>query len=198
MIVIFIGPPGSGKGTQAKLIAKELKIPHISPGEIYRKHIKDKDDIGKRIQSLLDAGHFAPNEMTNELMKNRLSEDDCEDGYVLDGYPRNIEQAFYYDQEIAHGDTGYVVINLTVPDSVIFERLMARAKEGRADDANKDLIQERINVYRRETRPCIKYYQNNHVIFREVVGIGEVEDIFSDIKKIVDKVVESNKRLTDS
>ena len=182
MVVIFLGPPGSGKGTMSKLLATELKIPHISTGDILRDHIKRQTEIGKTIKKLLDAGQFAPNDLTNSIIEKRLSSRDCKKGFILDGYPRNIEQAIYFslsDHIIDH------VIYLKAADEEIIARLKNRASiEGRADDASEDLIKERIRVYNRETRPIIRYYENQSLL--RTVESGEIVDVFNEIKSILD------------
>ena len=119
MKIILLGAPGSGKGTQAALISKLLGIPHISTGEIFRDNIQRQTEIGKKIKDIIDAGDLAPDELTIEIVKNRLSENDCKNGYLLDGFPRNIFQAQALD-EFATPDK---VIELVIPFDIIEERI---------------------------------------------------------------------------
>ena len=125
MIIVLLGPPGSGKGTQAKLLSMELKIPHISTGDIFRSHIKNETPIGKKIKSLLDQGHFAPDEIVNEVIDDRLKQADCKNGFILDGYPRNIAQVIRFSKSKYQPDH---VIYLKTSAEEIIERLTNRAK----------------------------------------------------------------------
>jgi len=182
VIIIFIGPPGSGKGTQSKLLSKELKIPHISTGDILRDHISKNTPIGKNIKKLLDAGQFAPNEITNTIIENKLKEKDCKNGFILDGYPRNIEQAIFFSSLY----TPDYVIYLKISNDEIINRLKLRASlEKRTDDADENLILERIRIFNKETRPIIKFYENQNKLF--TVNSTEIEDVFNEIKNLIEE-----------
>lgn len=156
--LIFLGPPGSGKGTQAQFIAEGLQIPHISTGEILRQAIADQTPLGEKAKAYMDQGELVPDELILNLIESRLIEEDALRGWILDGFPRNVSQASFLDQllEKIHQSCDHV-INLAVPDDILVERLLAR---GRQDD-NEDTIRRRLVVYQEQTAPVIDYYHNH-------------------------------------
>jgi adenylate kinase len=166
-----VGPPGAGKGTQAKALSEKLAIPHISTGDLFRTHIGDGTELGRRVKQYLDDGDLVPDDITNQMVEERLAEPDTDGGFLLDGFPRNVGQADVLSKVLAESDKKLdAVVQLQVDEEVVVGRLLAR---GRADD-NEDVIRNRQRVYRAETAPLLDYYQD---ILVKVDGVGEVEEI---------------------
>jgi adenylate kinase len=189
-VVILLGPPGSGKGTQATGISKELGIPHISTGDLFRENISKGTELGKKAKSFMDAGKLVPDELVLEMLYDRVSRPDCAKGYLLDGFPRTIPQAEALDRKL-NGNVNLIVLNLAVPDDAIFKRIEGRlscAKCGniqnkyfsppekpgicdkcggeltqRADD-KAEVVKERLRVYHEQTEPLIAYYTQKKVL----------------------------------
>jgi adenylate kinase len=163
--LIFLGPPGAGKGTQAKLLAELLQVPHISTGDILRSAITAKTPIGQKAQSYVDCGELVPDGLILDMIRDRLNQPDAHKGWILDGFPRNVGQASFLDKLLQElNQTCDCAINLEVPDEVLMARLLERAqKEGRADD-NEDTIRRRLEVYRNETAPVIGFYRDRSVL----------------------------------
>src|SRR6185312_4648535 len=171
--VVLLGPPGAGKGTQAVKLAEKLELPHLSTGDLFRENIGNGTELGLKAKSYLDAGDLVPSELTNELVDDRLSKPDTNVGFILDGYPRSVAQAkALHDMLERRGTALDVVLELRVPEEVLFERLKAR---GRTDDTD-DVIHNRMNVYRGETAPLIEYYSNE---LKTVDAVGSVDEVFS-------------------
>jgi adenylate kinase len=169
--VVLVGPPGAGKGTQAAALSDKLGVPHISTGELFRAHIGDETELGRSVKRFLDAGRLVPDEVTNELVRERLAEPDADAGFLLDGFPRNVAQADLLKKILADSSTALdAVVELAVDDDVLVERLLAR---GRGDDT-EEVIRHRQQVYRSETAPLLDYYRD---VLVTVDGIGEVEEI---------------------
>lgn len=169
--VVLVGPPGAGKGTQAATLSDKLGVPHISTGDLFRAHIGHSTELGQRVKRYLDAGQLVPDEVTNELVRERLAEPDAQDGFVLDGFPRNVSQADLLKQVLAETDQGLdAVIEISVDRDALVQRLLAR---GRADDT-EDVIRNRLEVYRSETKPLLDYYQD---LLLTVNGVGEVDEV---------------------
>jgi adenylate kinase len=169
--VVLVGPPGAGKGTQAAALSDKLGVPHISTGELFRAHIGDETELGRSVKRYLDAGRLVPDEVTNELVRERLAEPDAGAGFLLDGFPRNVAQADLLRKILADCSTALdAVVELAVDDNVLVERLLAR---GRGDDT-EEVIRHRQQVYRSETAPLLDYYRD---VLVTVDGIGEVEEI---------------------
>ena len=173
MRVVLLGPPGAGKGTQAVKLAEKLELPHLSTGDLFRENIGNGTGLGLKAKSYLDAGDLVPAELTNELVDDRLSNPDTEVGFILDGYPRSVQQAkALHDMLERRGIQLDTVLELRVPEEALFERLKAR---GRADDTD-DVIRNRMNVYRDETAPLIEYYSNE---LKTVEAVGTVDEVFA-------------------
>jgi adenylate kinase len=171
--LVLVGPPGAGKGTQATALSEKLEIPHISTGELFRKHIAEKTELGQEVEHILDSGGLVPDDITNRMLIDRLEQADTAGGFLLDGFPRNIGQAEVLSKQLADSDQKLdAVVELQVDEDVVVDRLLAR---GRADD-NEDVIRNRQRVYRAETAPLLEYYQDLRVT---VDGVGEVEEITS-------------------
>ena len=173
MRVVLLGPPGAGKGTQAQKLSEKLGVPQISTGELFRSNIENGTKLGLEAKRYLDAGDLVPSELTNELVDDRLSKPDTNVGFILDGYPRSVAQAkALHDMLERRGTALDVVLELRVPEEVLFERLKSR---GRADDTD-DVIHNRMNIYRDETAPLIEYYCRE---LKTVDAVGSIDEVFA-------------------
>ena len=177
MRLIILGPPGAGKGTQAARIAEHFGIPPISTGDIFRANIKNETPLGLEVKSILAAGGYVSDDITNAIVESRLAEADCEPGFLLDGYPRTLGQVDALDEMLAKGERPLErVLELVVPDDAVVARLLKRAEiEGRADDTEK-VIRERMAIYHRETKPLSDTFRERGVLV-EVDGMGEVDEV---------------------
>ncbi len=177
MRLILMGPPGAGKGTQARFIAERFGVPAISTGDIFRANVSNGTPLGVEAKRYMDAGEYVPDSVTNEMVRNRIAEADAEPGFLLDGYPRTLAQVQELDAMIA--DTGHcldVVAVLTADQDVLVGRLLQRAViEGRADDT-EDVIRRRQEVYAEQTAPLIDVYRDRGLLV-EVDGLGEVGEV---------------------
>ena len=174
-----MGPPGAGKGTQAKVIAERLSIPAISTGDIFRKNVSEQTELGVEAKRYMDAGDYVPDEITNAMVRARLAEPDAADGFLLDGYPRTVAQVAELDSMLA--DAGRqidAVVVLTVDQDEVVQRLLRRAhQEGRVDDT-EEVMRHRQDVYAQQTAPLIKTYDERGMLV-EVDGMGPVEEVTS-------------------
>jgi adenylate kinase len=172
-----MGPPGAGKGTQAKIIADRYGIPAISTGDIFRANVDAGTPLGLEAKKYMDHGEYVPDEVTNKMVRNRIDEPDADPGFLLDGYPRTTAQVEELDGMIEY--TGHkldAVLVLTVDDDELVKRLLQRAEtDGRADDT-EDVIRRRQEVYNEQTAPLIEVYRD-HGILLEVDGMGEVDEV---------------------
>ena len=177
MRLILMGPPGAGKGTQAKVIAERFGIPAISTGDIFRANVAGRTQLGIEAQRYMDAGEYVPDEVTNGMVRSRLAEADCEPGFLLDGYPRTLAQVDELDGMLA--ELGWeldAVVVLAADLDELVSRLLHRAEiEGRADDT-EDVIRHRQEVYAEQTAPLISVYKERGLV-REVDGMGEVDEV---------------------
>ncbi|HWU46887.1 MAG TPA: adenylate kinase [Humibacter sp.] len=180
--LLIVGPPGSGKGTQAKFIGETFGIPDVSTGDIFRYHINNLTPLGVQVKAIVDAGDYVPDELTNRIVTERLNEPDAVNGFLLDGYPRTLEQVHYLDALLADRDQALeAVIRLVAEQDEIVARLSKRAAEqGRADDTEQ-AIRHRQEVYIRETAPLIEVYRERGLLV-EVDGLGEVDAIAARIR----------------
>lgn len=212
MKIIMLGAPGAGKGTQAKKIAELCKIPHISTGDIFRANIKEGTELGKKAKSYMDAGELVPDELVCDLVVDRIQQDDCTNGYILDGFPRTIPQAEALtnalnaiEQKLAHA------LNFDVPDENIIKRMAGRRScvgcgatyhvefnppkvEGACDVCGEELIlrdddkpetvTNRLNIYHKETQPLIDYYEKQGLV-STIDGTQSMDKVFDDIRKIL-------------
>ncbi|MFD3507543.1 adenylate kinase [Nocardia sp. NPDC058666] len=171
MRVVLLGPPGAGKGTQAVLLSEKLGVPHISTGDLFRANISQQTALGREAQKYMDAGDLVPSDVTNRMVEARVGEPDAANGFVLDGYPRTVDQADALKKILEHfGAELDAVLCFVVPEDTVVERMLAR---GRADDT-EDVIRNRLRVYREETEPLLEYYDGLVVT---VDGIGEVDEV---------------------
>ncbi len=202
--IILLGAPGAGKGTQAALICEEFNVPHISTGDILRRNIKEGTPLGKKAKEFIDAGALVPDEVVIGLVEDRLSQDDCKNGYVLDGFPRTIPQAEALDK-VAKID---MAINIDVPFDMIVSRLGGRRvcvcgetyhvstlngetkckRCGKElfirDDDRPETVQNRLKVYQEQTQPLIDYYGAQGKVV-DIPATGSIQDIFEDVKKVL-------------
>ncbi len=187
----MMGPPGAGKGTQAQFIAEHFDIPAISTGDIFRANVSHGTDLGVQAQRYMDAGEYVPDEVTNEMVRNRIQESDADHGFLLDGYPRTLAQVEELDAMIV--STGHsldAVVVLTVDQDEVVERLLQRAEtDGRADDT-AEVIRRRQEIYAEETAPLIEVYRGRGLII-EVDGLGAVEDVTKRVFDALDVVPQS-------
>ena len=188
-ILIFFGPPGAGKGTQASLISKKLSIPHLSTGEILRAKLLDKDSLSLKLKKIMDSGNLVSDNILNQIIASRLKLKDCKKGFILDGYPRTIIQKnflenFFNEQKL------YIskIFDIQIDENLILERIISRSNLENREDDSSDIIKIRIKKYVNETKPlsdyyCSKYAKNYHVID----GNKEIEIIQEDMMKILNK-----------
>ena len=212
MKLVMLGAPGAGKGTQAKMIAEQYGIPHVSTGDIFRMNIKNGTDLGKEAKTYMDKGELVPDELTVRILLDRVAQEDCKNGYVLDGFPRTIPQAEVLDAELTKlGDAIDYAINVDVPDENIVRRMSGRRacvscgatyhivhippkKEGICDkcgaelilrdDDKEETVKNRLNIYHAQTQPLIDFYTNKGVL-KTVDGTVDSAEVFAAIKAIL-------------
>jgi adenylate kinase len=213
MRIIMLGAPGAGKGTQAKMISEKYGIPHISTGDIFRSNIKNGTELGRKAKTYMDQGQLVPDELTCDLVVDRIAQDDAKNGYVLDGFPRTIPQAEALKSALEkRGEKIDFAIDVDVPDENIVTRMSGRRacvscgatyhivynppkQEGICDVCGKELVlrdddkpetvKKRLEVYHRQTQPLIDYYKKDGVLVR-VDGTQEIDTIFSQIQKLLE------------
>jgi adenylate kinase len=191
MRLLIMGPPGAGKGTQATAVAAHFGIPAISTGDIFRANVAQGTPLGVEAERYMKAGEYVPDEVTNNMVRNRISDADAQGGFLLDGYPRTVAQVEELDSMIAA--TGHrldAVLCLTVDKEAVVERLLKRAAiEGRADDT-EDVIRRRLEVYAEETEPLIEVYAARGLVV-EVDGMGDIDEVQQRIFAALDAVPQS-------
>ena len=177
MRLLLLGPPGAGKGTQAQRIAAVLGVPHISTGDIFRANVTQGTPLGIEAKRYMDAGEYVPDGVTNAMVRDRLSQDDCRPGFLLDGYPRTLEQVGELDEMLkSDGLAVDRAVELTVDVDEVVTRLVKRAQEqGRADDT-EDVIRRRLEVYAEQTAPLTAVYEARDILVR-VDGMGAVDEV---------------------
>ena len=212
--IIFIAPPAAGKGTQSAILEKKYHLPHISTGDVLRKESLEDTELGRYIREVMTSGGLVKDEVTYDLLLKRLSEKDCQNGYVLDGYPRNIEQAYKYDEMLKelHQTLGYVIL-LDISEDILEKRITGRrickscnavyninsetespkeesicdkcgSRLYQRNDDNIEAFQTRYKMYQEKTEPIIEHYRKQGVLF-EVNGNDTVENVFQEIDKII-------------
>ena len=184
---ILFGPPGSGKGTQSVKTAEKYNFAHISTGDIFRKNIREKTELGLKVQGIIEKGELVPDELLIEILENAMDQFKNIQGFVFDGFPRTIQQAKDLDMMLAkRKESVSLVLALEVNDNEILTRLLKRAElEGRKDDT-KEVIENRISIYNNQTQPLIDFYTEKGK-FTSVEGIGSIDGIFESICKIIDQ-----------
>ena len=179
MRLLIVGPQGAGKGTQATLLAESLGIPHVSTGDLFRANLAGGTELGMLAKKYMDAGELVPDEVTQEMVADRVSQPDAVPGFLLDGFPRNIPQADWLTGLLQKLEAPIdVVVLLTAPDQVLLDRMLAR---GRTDDT-VEAISRRLDIYHRETTPLIDYYAGRVV---HVDGVGEVGEVHDRVLKAI-------------
>ncbi|MGG7464588.1 MULTISPECIES: adenylate kinase [unclassified Plantibacter] len=175
--LLIVGPPGAGKGTQAAVLAERFGIPAISTGDIFRANIKEGTDLGKQVQAIVSEGGYVPDSLTNEIVRDRLSQPDAVDGFLLDGYPRTTDQVDALDALLAaEGNRLDAVVQLVADTDEVVARLLKRAADqGRADDT-EEVIRHRLDVYEHETAPLIALFSERGLV-SAVDGLGAVDDV---------------------
>lgn len=212
MKIIMLGAPGAGKGTQAKMIAEKYSVPHVSTGDIFRANIKNGTELGKEAKKYMDQGLLVPDELTVKILLDRVAQDDCKNGYVLDGFPRTIPQAQVLDKALSELDDAIdYAINVDVPDENIIRRMGGRRacltcgatyhvehippkKEGICDACGSELVlrdddkpetvKNRLDVYHKQTQPRIDFYEAKGIL-KSVDGTVPMEDVFAAITEIL-------------
>ena len=187
-VVILLGPPGAGKGTQASRIAERLGIPAISTGDIFRANMAEGTEIGKQAQAYMDRGEFVPDSVTNTMVKARLAAPDAANGFLLDGYPRSLEQAHVLrDILLDLGKAIDVVLEIQVDEDEVVERMLKRAQEQHRTDDTEPVMRHRLEVYHQQTLPVATYYVDQDLL--EVVdGSGSIDDVTARIFAILDSL----------
>lgn len=177
MKVVFMGPPGAGKGTQAQFVSAALGVPHISTGDIFRANVGSGTPLGIEAKRFMDAGEYVPDSVTNAMVRDRIADADCAPGFLLDGYPRTLDQVAQLDAMLAEAGTSLDrVVELTVVTDEVVERLLLRAQtSGRSDDT-EDVIRRRLEVYNEQTEPLTRVYSDRGILVR-VDGMGEIEEV---------------------
>ena len=180
--LLLIGPPGAGKGTQAHALSDALGVPAISTGDIFRDNVRNETELGRQAKAYMDAGDNVPDSLTNDLVRDRLGQDDCAGGFLLDGYPRTTDQVRALDEFLAgQGASMDAVIELVADPDVVVERLRKRAlDQGRADD-DESVVRHRLTVYREQTAPLIDVYAQRGLL-SQVDGIGEIDQVTERIR----------------
>lgn len=213
MNLVIMGPPGAGKGTQADFIKAAYKIPHISTGDMFREAVKNATELGLEAKGYMEAGKLVPDEVTIGIIKERLGEDDCQEGFMLDGFPRTTPQAEALDQVLAEmGRKIEVVLNIFVPREVLLERILNRVtcnncktiynlrflddhetcarcggELGYRSDDRGEIARTRLEVYLEQTMPLLQYYQERQVL-NSVDGNREAPEVFEEIREILEKI----------
>ncbi|MBE7355772.1 adenylate kinase [Staphylococcus haemolyticus] len=215
MNIILMGLPGAGKGTQASEIVKKFPIPHISTGDMFRKAIKDETDLGKEAKSYMDRGELVPDEVTVGIVKERISEDDAKKGFLLDGFPRTIDQAEAFNDIMSELDRNIdAVINIEVPEEELMNRLTGRricekcgttyhlvfnppkvdgicdidgGKLYQREDDNPETVSNRLNVNVKQSKPILEYY-NEKGVLKNIDGAKDIDDVTKDVIDILDQL----------
>lgn len=187
MKIIFLGPPGAGKGTQAVLLADKLGVPHIATGDMMRAAIASGSVLGQQVKSYIDRGDLVPDDVTVGVVRERLSESDCRNGFVLDGFPRTLFQAEQliqiFDELKESGNSRIKVIDIAVPREELLDRISQRSSGGRSDDS-REVADHRLSVYERQTKPLSDFFEALGVLSR-VDGVGTVEEVHGRIAAVL-------------
>lgn len=182
--IILLGLPGVGKGTQAAKIVETYDLPHISTGDMFREAMANETELGLQAKSYMDAGNLVPDEVTNGIVEERLAQPDTQQGFILDGFPRNIAQAQALEAMLAkHARSIDAVLYFTADNDVLVKRMLAR---GRADDT-PEVIQNRLDVNGKLTEPIAEFYANKNVLHK-IDGARALDDVFADVKEVLDSL----------
>jgi adenylate kinase len=187
--IILFGPPGSGKGTQALKLAEEFDLMHISTGDMFRYELKNETPLGKKAKEFMNKGQLVPDEVTIEMLKNKVKSNQDVKGFILDGFPRTVPQAEALDELMKNLNMSLEgLIALSVEKEEIVARLLERGKtSGRKDDQNEEVILDRIQVYLDETKPVFEYYEARNQAYT-VNGMGEIDEIFERLSAVIEEL----------
>lgn len=187
--VILFGPPGSGKGTQAKMLEKKFGLVQVSTGDLFRYELGNNTPLGQEARSYMDKGQLVPDAVTVGMLKNKISQFPDSKGFIFDGFPRTIPQAEALDSLLAEsGERVNTLISLDVDDDEIVKRLLERGKtSGRADDANEEVIRKRITVYKSETEPVYNYYKQQD-LSTKIAGVGTIDEINNRLNELIQSI----------
>jgi adenylate kinase len=192
-ILILIGPPGAGKGTQAKVLAERLGVPTISTGDIFRANVAGGTEIGRDAQRFLDAGEYVPDQLTNEMVRERLAADDTRAGFLLDGYPRTLDQVAVLDELLAGRDRQLdAVVELEVEPDELVQRLLRRAKLEHRSDDTEEVIRRRLQAYAEQTLPLIEVYGERGLVI-PVDGAGEMDEVSRRILQVAESLLDRDR-----
>lgn len=186
--IILFGPPGAGKGTQSALIIEKYSLMHISTGDLFRKHLKEGTPLGQLAKGYMDKGNLVPDQVVIDMVDDKIKNSGKMSGIIFDGFPRTIPQAEALDKLLTSKEAPIkILIELVVPEDELKKRLAERAiKENRPDDAKPEVIENRISIYQGETVAVAQYYKD-HKKYSSVIGVGEIESIFTNICREIDK-----------
>ena len=184
--IIFFGPPGAGKGTQAKKITTLLDLPHLSTGDILRSKSKQNDDLGNELKNIMSSGKLVSDDILNRIVAEKINTD-CKNGFLLDGYPRTLNQSKFLNNFLSDSSLEInFIFNIDINFSLLKKRILNRAKEEGREDDNPNVIETRYNAYINDTKPVTDYYlKNNSDIFHQIQGNDEIDEITCKIKKIL-------------
>ena len=180
MRIILFGPPGCGKGTQATFISESLSIPHLSTGEMLRSAVSSGSEIGLKAKNIMESGGLVSDQIVLSIVEERIAKHDCEKGFILDGFPRTVNQAEKLDLLLSTNQELDCVLNIKVDEEEIIKRLIDRSRE----DDKPDIIKNRFKTYNLETQPLIPFYENRKILFN-INGMQEIEKVSEDIKKVI-------------
>lgn len=187
--IVLFGPPGAGKGTQAEFLKEKYQLVHLSTGDMFRYNIKNETELGKLAQSYMNKGHLVPDSVTNDMLKAEVNRRSDANGFIFDGYPRTTDQAQVLQKFLNEKQSQVnAMVALEVDDEILVKRLLERGKSsGRPDDANEQVIRERISIYYKETDILKEFYQVQNKYYG-VDGVGSIEDITQRLSKVIDKL----------
>jgi adenylate kinase len=178
--IILFGPPGCGKGTQATFISESLSIPHLSTGDMLRSAVSSGSEIGLKAKNIMESGGLVSDQIVLSIVEERIAKDDCEKGFILDGFPRTVNQAEKLDLLLSTNNKLDYVLRIKVDEEEIIKRLIDRARE----DDKPDIIKNRFKTYNLETQPLIPFYEERKILFN-IDGMQEIEKVSEDIKKVI-------------
>jgi adenylate kinase len=211
LVLLLLGPPGCGKGTQAEPLSGELRIPHISTGNLFREHIRGQTPLGKKAKEFMDLGKLVPDELVLDMLFERIGEEDCKRGYILDGFPRTLPQAEAFEKRLG-SETTLIAVSFTLSDETLIERIVGRlacAGCGRSyhlrfspptrericdqcnsslyqrDDDKEEIVKKRLQVYRAQTAPLLDHYASKEGVLREVKSQGSKEQVFKEVMEVI-------------
>lgn len=185
LVLVFLGPPGVGKGTQAAKLAAALKLPHISTGDLFRDHLKRDTELGRKAKEFMDGGLLVPDKLVVDLVADRIAKDDCKPGYILDGFPRTVNQSEELDRVLTQRMEGVsAVLYFDAPREVLIERIAGRArKEGRADDT-PETVAKRLEEYDAQTGPLVPHYRDQGLL-HQFDAQDKIDAIFAQVQEVV-------------